>query len=129
MSVFKSGRKPAGLTRSEALACIPVKNPEIVERRSPGGDLLLLYPVRARPLFGRLLRRLSGSASAGSVYRKKLQLDALGTAVWERINSRRSVRSIIAWFATEYRMHPREAEVAVTHFLRDLGKRGLVGLK
>lgn len=60
---------------------------------------------------------------------KKLQLDALGTEVWDLIDGRRSVRKIIQRFAETHRLHPREAEVSVTRFLRELGKRGLIGLQ
>jgi hypothetical protein len=60
---------------------------------------------------------------------KKLHLDEMGTAVWDLMDGRRSVRRVIQGFATKYQLHLKEAEVAVTRFLRELGKRGLIGFK
>jgi hypothetical protein len=58
----------------------------------------------------------------------KLQLDALGTAVWDMIDGERSLRRIVAAFAAAHQLEAREAEIAVTQFVRELGRRGLVGL-
>jgi len=88
---------------------------------------VLSYPVVMRPLFAWLVRRMG--APEAPVRVKKLQLDALGTAVWELMDGRRTVRQVIHDFAGEHQLHPREAEVSVTLFLRDLGKRGIVGLQ
>jgi hypothetical protein len=58
-----------------------------------------------------------------------LQLDALGTAVWELLDGRRSVQQIIERFADTYSLHAKEAEVSVSQFLRELGRRELIGLR
>jgi hypothetical protein len=36
---------------------------------------------------------------------------------------------IVRRFSHRTRVHPKEAEAAVAQFIRELGKRGLVGLK
>jgi hypothetical protein len=73
------------------------------------------------------MRRLGGSIAGPKT--KKLQLDELGTAVWELIDGNQSVQQVIQRFAQKYQLPFREAAVAVTQFLRDLGKRGLIGLQ
>jgi hypothetical protein len=60
---------------------------------------------------------------------KKLQLDVLGTSVWDLVDDKRSVGRMIQIFAETHRLENREAEVAVTRFIRELGNRGLLGLR
>jgi hypothetical protein len=114
------------MTREEALACVPVKRKEVREERLPSGALRLTYPVRARPWMTSIIRRLGGPTD-GTV-EKKLELDALGTSVWQLLENR-SVKSVIQRFAREHNLHPREAEVSITAFLRELGRRGIIGMK
>lgn len=118
---------PGRPSREQALNCRPVKNPEVTTERLENGDARLHYLVRPKPLFSGLLRRL-GALKEGGV-EKKLQLDELGTAVWDLIDEGGDVRKIVESFAARYQLHPREAEVSVTTFLRELGRRGLVGLQ
>ena len=99
----------------------------IEESRLESGELLLTYPVTIRPWLAGLFRRL-GAKSERTVL-KKLQLDPLGTEVWELMDGNARVRDIIRRFASVHHLPQREAEVAVTRFLWDLGKRGLVGLR
>jgi hypothetical protein len=127
MTVFK---KKAGGTlqaRSEALKRIPVKNLRVEEGRSESGEIIIRYPVSMRPWIAGVIKRLGGSPDG--VRNKKLQLDVLGTEVWNLIDGRRSVRRIIEVFAETHRLQSREAEAAVTQFIRQLGQRGLIGLR
>ena len=115
------------MARKESLAYTPVKNVQVTEKRLETGDVLLIYPVDVRPWFAGLVRRLGGPS--GKTYTKKIQLDTLGTAVWEMMDGKRTVRQLIKRFAKHHQLHNREAEIAVTQFIRDLGKRGVIGLK
>lgn len=127
MKRFKQHPSGGNFTRSEALACVPEKSRQVKETLLDDGNLLLEYSVYVRPWFANLLRRL-GSGSDGRI-RKKLQLDDLGTQVWGMLDSRRSVREIVQRFARSHQLPERESELAVTRFLRELGKRGLIGLR
>ncbi len=128
MSLFKRKSKDSPLSREEALACVPVRSAAARETRLESGDILIAYPQTMRPWARALLGRFAKSAAASAPV-KKLQLDQLGSSVWEMIDGRRSVRQIAAAFARNHRMPYREAEFSVTQFLRELGKRGLVGMK
>ncbi len=127
MKIFKKNAPPDGFSRENALGCRPLKSTLVTEERLDSGDVMLSYPMVMRPWFTRLVHRMGGPEAPVRV--KKLQLDALGTGVWSLMDGRRTVREVIRDFAGEHQLHPREAEVSVTRFLRDLGKRGLVGLK
>jgi hypothetical protein len=127
MRVFKRKSYGVGMTRTEALKFTPVKSTRIQESRLETGVILLTYPVDIKPWVDRIAKRFGKKES--KPIEKKLQLDELGTAVWGQINGERSVRQVIQWFAKKYQLHTKEAEVSVTRFLRELGKRGLIGLK
>ena len=115
------------LTKSQSLTLTPVKNMESSEETLGSGVVIIQYPVTMRPWMAKWMQRFKGSSlRIGS---RKLQLDSLGTEVWKMIDGKRTVRDIVGAFAENHQLENREAEVAVTQFLRDLGKRGLIGLQ
>ena len=126
MRVFKKKPKGPTISRAEALNRIPVKNIEITEDRLETGEVLISYPVTIRPFFSTLVKRFGGPEE--QVQMKKIQLDTLGSSVWDLLDGKRSVRQLIQIFAETHQLQPREAEVAVTQFIRELGRRGLIGL-
>ncbi len=126
MRVFKKKPKGPAISRAEALDRIPAKNVQITEDRLETGEILIGYPVTIRPFFATLVKRFGGPEE--QVQTKKLQLDTLGSSVWDLLDGKRSVRQLIQIFAETHQLQPREAEVAVTQFIRELGRRGLIGL-
>ena len=127
MKVFRKKPTDAEITRSEAVNCIPVKNLQAQETRGESGLVLLSYPVEIRPWIAGWIRRFGGVMEDARL--KKLQLDELGTAVWNLLDGGRTVGQVIEAFTVMQRLHPKEASVAVTLFLRELGKRGLIGMR
>jgi hypothetical protein len=128
MKVFRKKPVAGHLSRAEALAYKPVKSRQISETRLESGEVLIEYPLAVRPLIAAVAKRL-GKSQQDLVQTKKLQLDALGTSVWDLVDGKRSVRRITQIFAETHRLENREAEVSVTRFIRELGKRGLLGLQ
>jgi hypothetical protein len=126
MRVFKKKSKEPVISRAEALERIPVKNIQITETRLETGEVVISYPVTMRPFFAGLVRRLGGPEV--QMQMKKLQLDELGTSVWDMVNGKSSVRQLVERFAKIHQLEAREAEVSVTQFIRELGRRGLIGL-
>jgi len=59
---------------------------------------------------------------------KKLQLDQMGSFVWNLIDGKNTVKDIIRIFAHDYRVTSQEAETAVAAFLKTLGQRGFIAL-
>jgi len=127
MKVFKKKPVTSRMTRSEALAYKPVKNQDVSETRLDTGEVVIEYPMTVRPLIAAVARRLGKTQDLTQT--KKLQLDALGTSVWDLIDGQHTVRRMINIFAQTHRLEKREAEVSVTQFIRELGKRGLLGLR
>ncbi|MDX2499436.1 MAG: PqqD family protein [Deltaproteobacteria bacterium] len=127
MKVFKKKPVTSRMTRSEALVYKPVKNQEVSEIRLESGEVVIEYPMTVRPLIAAVARRLGKSQDLTQT--RKLQLDVLGTSVWDLIDGQHTVRRMINIFAQTHRLEKREAEVSVTQFIRELGKRGLLGLR
>lgn len=88
---------------------------------------MILYPVTAAPWMERLSKWLGAGAAPART--GKLQLDLLGSRVWAMLDGRTPVWKIAAEFAREHQLEPTEAEVAVSQFVRELGRRGLLGLR
>ena len=127
MNLFRKRKKGLRVDRAEALKFIPVKNIQITEEQLDSGEILIHYPVTLRPWIAGIVKRFSGSNA--ELQSKPLQLDQLGTEVWGLIDGSRSVRRIIEIFAKTHQLQIREAEVAVSQFIRMLGQRGLIGLR
>jgi hypothetical protein len=127
MKATDSNKKDVRLTRGDALQFIPVKNKEVKEVLLENGVVMLNYPMKFRPWFAAIVRRLGGKTN--KTWTKKVELDEMGSAFWNLIDGKLTVEKLIEKFAGEYQLHAKEAEVAVTQFLRELGKRGLIGMK
>ncbi len=127
MKSRKKKPRKAALSRAEALRCTPVKSTDAWETSRDADRVILAYPAGMRPLIARLVRTFGGDASRTRT--KKLQLDALGLAVWDLLDGRRTIKHIIESFADAHQLDFKEAEASVTTFLRELGRRGLIGMR
>lgn len=119
-------KKQVQLTKAEALAHIPVKNPEVRESRQ-GGCVLLSYPLPVSPLVRGVATFFSRRPPAAC--QKKLELDAMGAHVWNSINGNRTVAQLADNFARKFGITHSEAESSVAVFLRDLGHRSLIAMR
>jgi len=114
-------------TRAEAFASRPVKNREVLEEELEGGAKVLTYPLTIRPWLANFARRL-GLQSREPLTRR-LQLDEMGSITWSLLDGKRTVQDVVDYLCRRYKLNRREAEIATTGFLRELGKRGLIGLR
>ncbi len=127
MEKSKQKKQAAPLSRAEALSYRPVRNPEVRVESLDTGEVMIIYPVRVRPWFVRLAQRFGWDSDQPMI--KKLQLDELGTATWKLMDGKRTVKQIVREFGAQYQLPFREAEVSVTAFIRELGRRGIIGLQ
>lgn len=127
MSWFKKSPPLPVIPRSEALNMVPVRNTEVTETPLADGLVQLAYPLAIKPWFGRLAEKVGMWDKRPMV--KQIELDEMGTFVWQRIDGKHSVRSIAEEFTEYYEVQPREAELSVTAFIKTIGQRGIIGLK
>jgi hypothetical protein len=121
----KGPKEPAkGLTRTEALASIPLRSPSATWEILEDGDILIEYPLSIKPFFLQLFSRFNKGQEQRPT--KKLQLDAMGSKVWQMFDGKKEVKTIIREVAEETGLSLQEAEISVTTFLRQLGRRGLI---
>ncbi len=125
MTLFPS-KSDSVPSRSQALQCVPKRNDTIHWEELDDGSILFTYPLPLSPFFLALYKRF-GKNRGGSPTRK-LQLDKLGSHVWQQIDGKRSVKEIIYNFSKSHNITVQEAEHAVTAFLKSLGQRELIAL-
>ena len=107
---------------SRLLSAVPHQN-TAMELQRVGDGALASIPL-ARPKW--LVPPLSWVLPF-STYRR-VQLDAPGTAVLDLCDGKRTVEEIIETFARENKLSFREAQLAVSRFLQELVRRGIVVL-
>ena len=108
------------------MAMVPVKSRDLVEETTPEGLVRLSLPVAVRPALAGWARRLG--LWDGRTLRRTVELDVLGSVVWNLLDGRRTAGETAAALAARYRLDAREAELAVAAFLRQLGRRGAIAL-
>ncbi len=127
MRLFRKKQFGPGLTRETALQCVPVKNSAVREIRLENGLVRLCYPLPLKPWLAELRRRFGPPETAPP--EKQIELDELGTLTWDLMDGTLRFSEIVRRFSRQTQAHPKEAEAAVAQFIRELGKRGIVGLK
>ena len=90
--------------------------------------MLIEYPLPIKPFFVDLSQRFNLGGQQQEM-KKKLQLDGQGSTVWQMIDGNRDVRTLIALFSRDSGLSLQEAEISITIFLRELGRRGLLILR
>lgn len=123
--MFRRRKKPIQLTREQALACTPVKN-NVVDWEILGSGLVQVeYVLLLKPFLLSIFKRFDKSPAPPT---RKLQLDALGSEVWQMIDGERTTGMLIEDFAKLHQISISESEQSITIFLRELGRRGLIAL-
>lgn len=126
MGIFRKKAPAPQLSRDEALNCIPVKSTVIEASQTSEGVIRLRYPLVLKPWIAELAQRFSGAEYTPPS--RQLELDELGSLTWDLIDGKQTVGEIVRQFSGQTQVHPKEAEAAVTRFLRELGRRGIVGM-
>lgn len=110
-------------SRTDALQAIPVPVPGIRVAVTPDGLVRITHPAALRPWLKRLL------PVTLSAPMRTLELDAMGTYVWNLMDGRTTAADLARSVAERYACLPAEAEQAVAMFLKQLGQRGIIALK
>jgi hypothetical protein len=128
MKLFRKKKAPKemvkGLTRTEALATVPQIAPSAAWVLLENGDILIEYPLNIKPFFIQLANRFNKGQEPKPT--KKLQLDGMGSRVWQMFDGEKDVKAIIREVSDQSGLSLQEAEISVTTFLRQLGRRGLI---
>ncbi|WP_051272204.1 PqqD family protein [Fundidesulfovibrio putealis] len=115
------------LSREHSLSMRPARSKLVKEDVVDGGFTRLTYLSAYKPWFAGLARRVG--AWDGRPLERKLELDELGSFCWDLIDGDRTVHEMARILAERFGLPAREAELAVAAFLRELGKRGIIGVR
>ncbi len=126
MALFNKKSSPI-ITRAQALSMIPVRNSQVQEKEFGDGLIRLSYPLAVKPWFGKLAESVGLWDKRPMI--KQLELDEMGSFVWSLIDGSHSVQAIADAFVSQYKVQQREAELSVTAFIKNIGQRGIIGLK
>lgn len=115
--------KKAGpaLTREQAMQAWPVRNPAL-KVHVADDDLVTIELPRRKDWMGGVLGFLFSVPQA-----KPVQLDEVGSLVWNLCDGDHTVHDIVGALVNEYKLNRREVEVSLTQYLQTLAKRGMVG--
>ncbi|MHC4981634.1 MAG: PqqD family protein [Planctomycetota bacterium] len=121
----KNERKTRGKAVSprEPLRAVVYRNEAMKVEDRPGGRCLVTVPLRhPRWLVPPISWILPFSSS------RRVELDVLGTEVFEMCDGKRVIEEIIENFAANHKLSFREAQLSVGTFLKQLTQRGLIAI-
>lgn len=110
-------KKGPQYTRGQLLSIRPVRNPLIPYEQNEDGFMILHVPFRKKALF-RLLSRIFRLPTEHVV-----ELDAVGSSIWELCDGKHTVSAILERIARHYKLDRREAEVSLFSYLNTLSQR------
>jgi len=118
---MRMGRRRQRLTPEQILGSRPVRNQNLRTEDLEDGGLRILAG-RREDWWVKLL---------GVIFpiprERRLELDSVGKQVWELCDGEHTLREMIGEFQRQHKLTRAEAEWSLRNYLRDLGKRGLVG--
>lgn len=117
---FSLRRRPH-LSPEQVLASMPVQSPDARAEELEDGGLRLITRRRG-DWWVRLL-----SALFPIPRERRIELDSVGKQVWDLCDGEHSLRQMIEVFQQLHKLTRAEAEWSLRNYLKDLGKRGLVG--
>lgn len=112
--------KRARPSRREVLALKPMRNPDL-QWSEEDGSVVLTIP-RRNDWKTRILNIFVAVPES-----RRVVLDAVGTHVWLQLDGSNSVEAIGKSLAKRYQLEPREAEISLQQYFRELSRRGYVG--
>lgn len=107
-------------SRREVLQLRPLRNPALDWYEEE--DRVVLHIHRAQTWKTRLLGVFFPLPED-----RRVALDAIGTDVWRMLDGKATLGQIARAVANKYKLSPREAELSVQQFFKELGRRGYVG--
>ena len=109
------------LNRADILQSLPLRNQLIEWEVDDNGEVSLVIPQK-ETVWLRLVAKLFMLPP-----KRVVVLDDVGAFVWQLCDGQSSIGHIVKQLCGKYRMTRKEAETSLFTFMRQLGKRGMVG--
>lgn len=115
-------KKRPQLSREQVMRSRPVRNVLLQWTRGADGKVVITIPRRQD-----WVGRIANIFFAIPKTRQLILDDEVGSTVWTICDGEHTISSIVDHLCKTYQLTRKEAEVSVTEFLRQLGRRRLVG--
>ena len=116
------------VTREQMLAVRPLRHPKIEWAREPRkSDEVVVALLKIPRMRGRWADFVAKWLQVPD--HKKVELDEIGSDVWEMCTGSSNVEAIAKAIGTSYRLNKRQSEVSVTAYLKMLAERRLIALR
>jgi len=114
-------RRRPRLTPEQVLSSRPIRNEQLkTEELDDGG--IRIHALRREAWWVKLLGIVFPIARE-----RRIELDSVGKQVWELCDGKHTLRDMAEEFRKRHKLTRTEAEWSLRNYLKDLGKRGLVG--
>ncbi len=120
---MKKTTKAAPPSRRDVLKLQPVRNPNL-EWSEVDGQVVLHVTHPNKSLKARLFSVFMELPRSRNVV-----LDGVGTDVWKAIDGQQTFAQLAQMLAKKHQLTPREAEVSLQQFFKELTRRGYVAFK
>lgn len=118
----KAKAKQHAPTWREMLQLRPVRNPNLEWTEEEDRVVLQIRHFEKKSWKMRLVNLLVPMPD-----NRRIVLDAIGTDVWRMTDGQNTLGRIAKELAKKYKLSPREAELSLQQFFKELGRRGYVG--
>ncbi|RJS83278.1 PqqD family protein [Candidatus Bathyarchaeota archaeon] len=122
--------KPPSISRRDFLRLKPVRNPALKWKKDDEGRIRIIIPLmkpseKKKKSSSRIINILA-KALPEPPKEKYIQLDEIGSVVWELCDGENKAKDIADHLCRKYKLLPIEAEMPLSKYLNDLAKRGLI---
>lgn len=121
MALLRRNKQPP-LTREQVMGSRPLRNSLLTWETNEEGKVVITIPRRQD-----WLGRIAAACFHVPKTRQLMLDDEVGSAVWQICDGEHTIAHIVDFLCKQYRLTRKEAEVSATEFLRQLGRRRLVG--
>lgn len=122
--LYKFGlKKPPdiGLKRDDILKAIPLRNSTVKWEKNDEDEVSIVIPQMDK-LWVKIVTKIFMVPG-----KRVVVLDEIGSYVWLECDGEHTIRDIMNSLSGKYRLTRKEAEVSLITYMRNLGKRGMLG--
>ncbi len=114
-------RPDSQFDRADILTALPLRNQLIQWEVDDKNEVSLVIPQKQK-LWVRIVSKVFMLPG-----KRVVVLDDVGSYVWQLCDGKNSISHIVKSLCERYRMTRKEAETSLFTFMRQLGKRGIIG--
>ena len=124
--------KPPPISREDFLRLKPMRNPIVKWKKDDKGRIRITVPLmkpserREEKITSKIINLLA-KLLPEPPKEKHIQLDEIGSVVWELCDGEKTTKDIVDYLCEKYKLLPREAEIPLGSYLNKLAERGLIG--